>query len=43
VDLVGAIAKGEQPTPSFADALRVQKVLAAVETSAENESRWTAI
>jgi predicted dehydrogenase len=43
VDLVGAIASGEQPTPSFADALRVQKVLAAVETSAENESRWTTI
>jgi predicted dehydrogenase len=43
VDLVGAIANGEQPTPSFADALRVQKVLAAVETSAENESRWTTL
>ncbi|MFG3340348.1 Gfo/Idh/MocA family protein [Glycomyces sp. NPDC048151] len=43
VDLVGAIANGEQPTPSFADALRVQKVLAAVEASAGNESRWTAV
>ncbi|HEX2144987.1 MAG TPA: Gfo/Idh/MocA family oxidoreductase [Glycomyces sp.] len=43
VDLVGAIAKAEQPTPSFADALQVQKVLAAVEASAADESRFTAI
>jgi predicted dehydrogenase len=43
VDLVGAIANGEQPTPSFADALRVQRVLAAVEASAADESRWTAV
>jgi predicted dehydrogenase len=43
VDLVGAIAKGEQPTPSFADALRVQRVLAAVEASAGDESRWTTV
>ncbi|BDZ43018.1 oxidoreductase [Paraoerskovia sediminicola] len=35
VDLVGAIAAGEQPTPSFADGLAVQKVLDAVERSAE--------
>ncbi|MDD7836650.1 Gfo/Idh/MocA family protein [Paenarthrobacter sp. AB444] len=40
VDLVNAIGAGEQPTPSFADALQVQKVLAAVETSANNSSRW---
>jgi predicted dehydrogenase len=40
VDLVTAIGAGEQPTPSFADALQVQKVLAAVEASAENASRW---
>ncbi|MFF2843015.1 Gfo/Idh/MocA family protein [Paenarthrobacter sp. NPDC057981] len=40
VDLVNAIGAGEQPTPSFADALQVQKVLAAVEASADNDSRW---
>ncbi|MGR0161993.1 Gfo/Idh/MocA family protein [Paenarthrobacter nitroguajacolicus] len=40
VDLVTAIGAREQPTPSFADALQVQKVLAAVEASAENASRW---
>ena len=40
VDLVNAIGAGEQPSPSFSDALQVQKVLAAVEASAEAESRW---
>ncbi|MFF1828121.1 Gfo/Idh/MocA family protein [Paenarthrobacter sp. NPDC058040] len=40
VDLVNAIHAGEQPSPSFADALQVQKVLAAVEASATNASRW---
>lgn len=40
VDLVNAIGAGEQPSPSFADALQVQKVLAAVEASADNASRW---
>ena len=40
VDLVTAIGAGEQPTPSFADALQVQTVLAAVEASAENSSHW---
>ncbi|MFD1825337.1 Gfo/Idh/MocA family protein [Mumia zhuanghuii] len=39
VDLVNAIAAGEQPTPSFADGLSVQRVLAAVEASAMDESR----
>jgi predicted dehydrogenase len=43
VDLVNALAAGEQPTPSFADALGVQRVLAAVEASAAAESRWTTI
>nr|WP_232822708.1 Gfo/Idh/MocA family oxidoreductase [Glycomyces dulcitolivorans] len=43
VDLTNAIAAGEQPTPSFPDALQVQKVLAAVEASAGDESRWTAV
>ena len=40
VDLVEAIAAGKQPAPSFADALQVQRVLAAVEASAADESRW---
>lgn len=40
VDLVNAIGAGEQPSPSFADALQVQKVLAAVEASAAADSRW---
>jgi len=40
VDLVNAIGKGVQPTPSFADALGVQRVLAAVQTSAGNNSSW---
>jgi predicted dehydrogenase len=35
VDLVTAIAEGADPAPSFDDGLRVQKVLAAVETSAD--------
>ncbi|MFC9334483.1 Gfo/Idh/MocA family protein [Arthrobacter sp. NPDC057009] len=40
VDLVTAIAQGTQPEPSFADALQVQRVLAAVEASAANSSQW---
>lgn len=43
VDLVTALAAGSQPTPSFADALQVQRVLAAVEESAAADSRWTAL
>ncbi|MFV2145032.1 Gfo/Idh/MocA family protein [Isoptericola sp. G70] len=35
VDLVSAIAGGEDPAPSFADGLAVQRVLDAVERSAE--------
>lgn len=34
VDLVTAIGKGEDPLPSFADGLQIQRVLAAVEASA---------
>ncbi|WP_051681860.1 Gfo/Idh/MocA family protein [Cellulomonas sp. HZM] len=41
VDLVGAIAAGTQPTPSFADGLQVQRVLDAVERSAAAGSTWT--
>jgi predicted dehydrogenase len=36
VDLVRDIAAGVDPAPSFADGLRVQRVLAAVETSSES-------
>jgi predicted dehydrogenase len=43
VDLVTDIAEGRQPTPSFDDGLQVQRVLAAVETSAENSSAWTSV
>ncbi|SDP43956.1 Predicted dehydrogenase [Nakamurella panacisegetis] len=43
VDLVGAIASGTQPTPSFADALGVQRVLGAVEASAGNNSAWQTV
>ncbi|MDQ0680674.1 putative dehydrogenase [Arthrobacter pascens] len=40
VDLVNAVAERRQPEPSFADALQVQRVLAAVEASAASASRW---
>ena len=43
VDLVGALAAGEQPRPSFADGLGVQRVLDAVERSATNSSTWTTV
>ena len=43
VDLVTAIAKGEDPTPSFADGLQVQRVLDAVERSAAAGSVFTDI
>jgi predicted dehydrogenase len=40
-DFVEAIAVGEQPSPSFADGLQVQRVLDAVQTSAASGSSWT--
>src|SRR3954465_4223723 len=43
VVLVPAIAKNEDPAPSFADGLQVQRVLDAVERSAANRSTWTEI
>ncbi len=43
VDLVRALAAGEQPTPSFADGLQVQRVLDAVERSAAADSVWTPV
>jgi predicted dehydrogenase len=39
VDLVTAIARAEQPLPSFQDGLQVQRVLAAVERSSA-QGRW---
>jgi predicted dehydrogenase len=42
-DLIDAIARGVDPTPSFADGLAVQEVLAAVELSAADRSCWTPI
>ena len=41
-DFVVDIANAEQPTPSFADGLQVQRVLDAVERSAADGSAWTA-
>ena len=43
VDLVEAIAAGTPATPTFADALEVQRVLAAVSTSAANRSESTPV
>ncbi len=43
VDLVTSIGAGEDPAPSFADGLQVQRVLDAVERSAADEARWTRI
>lgn len=43
VDLVRAIHDGENPTPTFASALGVQRVLEAVETSASGDRAWTKV
>jgi predicted dehydrogenase len=43
VDLVNALAQRRQPDPTFADALQVQRVLAAVESSAAHSSQWQAV
>ncbi|PSL56180.1 putative dehydrogenase [Saccharothrix carnea] len=42
-DFLTAIGGGVEPAPSFADGLRVQRVLAAVEESAGQQSIWTTI
>jgi predicted dehydrogenase len=42
-DFVVAIGEGHDPTPSFADGLQVQQVLAAVEESAAAGSTWQPI
>lgn len=43
VDLINDIAHGRNPQPSFADGLRVQRILDAVEKSAATESTWMEI
>ncbi|MFD7024270.1 Gfo/Idh/MocA family protein [Promicromonospora sukumoe] len=43
VDLMGDLAAGRQPTPSFADGLRVQRVLDAVERSATGGGGWVSL
>ncbi len=43
VVLVNAIADGTQATPTFAEALHINKVLAAVQQSAADESRFTLV
>jgi len=40
-DFIDAITTATQPSPSFADGLQVQRVLAAIESSSGNDSRWT--
>ncbi|MEU1389866.1 MULTISPECIES: Gfo/Idh/MocA family oxidoreductase [unclassified Nonomuraea] len=42
-DFLEAVAAGTDPAPSFADGLRVQRVLAAVEASAADGSRYTPV
>ncbi|MFI6919504.1 Gfo/Idh/MocA family protein [Nonomuraea spiralis] len=42
-DFLEAVATGTDPEPSFADGLRVQRVLAAVEASAADGSRFTTV
>jgi predicted dehydrogenase len=42
-DLLFDIAAARQPEPSFADGLQVQRVLEAVERSADNRSQWTSV
>jgi predicted dehydrogenase len=42
VDFVRAVAAGDQPTPSFADGLGVQRVLEAVQTSSDTRT-WQEI
>src|SRR5690625_562339 len=42
-DLIQDIANDRQPLPSFADGLAVQRVLAAVESSADAGTVWTPI
>ncbi len=40
VDFIGTLVDGTEPHPTFAEGLSVQRVLAAVEESAANDSAW---
>ncbi len=40
VDLVKDIAAGKEPSPSFSDGLGVQRVMAAIESSASDNGAW---
>ncbi len=42
-DLVEGIVQGKDPHPTFADGLRVQRVLDAVERSSANDSAWARV
>ncbi|HEY1819510.1 MAG TPA: Gfo/Idh/MocA family oxidoreductase [Trebonia sp.] len=42
-DLLVALADGDQPRPSFADGLAVQRVLDAVQASAANGNSWESV
>jgi predicted dehydrogenase len=42
-DLLTAVADGDQPSPSFADGLAVQRVLDAVQRSAANGNSWESV
>lgn len=42
-DVVAALEAETSPRPDFADALQVQRVLHAVEVSADDQSRYTAV
>jgi predicted dehydrogenase len=42
-DFVEAVSAAQQPLPSFADGLLVQRVLGSVEESAADGSRWTRV
>jgi predicted dehydrogenase len=42
-DLVEGIVRNTDPHPTFADGLRVQRVLEAVERSSDNDSVWTRV
>jgi predicted dehydrogenase len=39
-DFARCIARGEQPEPSFAEGLQIQRLLDATETSAGNNAQW---
>ncbi|MEJ5868552.1 Gfo/Idh/MocA family oxidoreductase [Pseudokineococcus sp. 5B2Z-1] len=43
VDLLGALAEGRDPEPTFADGLQVQRVMAAVEASSAQGCAWQAL